>query len=93
MNTSIENMRKAVAKVKRKQGLKWDIDSMMEEINALIQGYGVECYDPESDNPMRPKYLYVHAGDCYRLTVIFNTETKRFIYSDIGTIIENESNS
>jgi hypothetical protein len=88
MNTSIENMRKTVSKVKRKQGFKWNIDSMMEEINTLIQGHGVECYDPESDNSIHPKYLYVNSGDCYRLTVIFNTETKRFIYSDIGTIIE-----
>jgi hypothetical protein len=67
------------------------IENILEHVNDLVGFYGLEAYDKHDNNAMRPKYSYVNSGDAYCLTLIYNHDSGRFVYSDIGTIIEREN--
>ena len=65
-------------------------ENILQHVSDLVGYHGVEAFDPEDSNPTHPKYLYVNSGDTYCLTLIFNAHSNRFLFSDIGSIIERE---
>jgi hypothetical protein len=67
------------------------IENILQHVNDLIGFYGLEAYDPEDSNPSHPKYSFINSGDSYNLTLIYNHESSRFMFTDIGSIIESES--
>ena len=62
-------------------------ESVLQHVSDLVGYYGVEVFDSNSNHP---KYSYINSGDTYALTLIYNHQTRKFIFCDIGTIIENE---
>lgn len=67
-------------------------ENILERVSDLLGLFGVEAYDAESNNPSRPAYSYINAGDCYRLTLIYSRKSGRFYLGCIGDIVERESN-
>ena len=64
------------------------INNILEHVSDLVGLYGLLAYEPGDDNPTHPTYEYINSGDTYNLTVIYNNNTRRFMFTDIGTIIE-----
>jgi hypothetical protein len=67
-------------------------ENILQHVSDLIGYYGIEGYDPDDDNPSHPKYSYINSGDTYTLTLVYNHDAGRYALTDIGTIIEKESN-
>ena len=68
-----------------------NIDIALDEINALISGYGVEVL---TDNQWDRYYanagvLYVNQGDSYAPTVCYDTRKQRWLICSWGALIEN----
>lgn len=65
-----------------------EVESVLEHVNDLIGYYGLEAYDPNETNPMRPRYQYVNSGDSYGLTLVYDRKKGHYKITDIGSIIE-----
>lgn len=65
-------------------------ENILQHVSDLIGYYGIEAYHPGDSNPSYPRYSYINSGDSYALTLVFNHDTSRFIFTDIGAIIESE---
>lgn len=57
----------------------------MEEINAVIEGYGVEFIE-KGHNAKSPAITYVNLGDTYKTTVMW--VNGKFRVGDWGSIVE-----
>lgn len=99
-----EELRKALRKAKRdfEKGYRhydqkhkthspasWS-ENILEHVSDLVGGYGIQAFHPFDGQFCRSKYLYINSGDSYRLTLVFNQSTGKFMFSDIGSIIERE---
>ena len=70
-----------------------EVDLALEEINRLIEGYGVEVVRgrPWVDHFYQDiNLLYVNMGDTYAPTVIYDTLKERFYITTWGDIIERQ---
>lgn len=99
---SLEQLKEAMhkAKVSYEEGLRYyddkhktynpatRIENLLEHVSDLVGYYGVEAYDPGSDNPTHPRYQYINSGDSYGLTIVYDADSRKFLYTDIGSIIE-----
>lgn len=65
-------------------------ENILAHVSDLIGYYGL-AYDAFDINPSHAKYSYVNSGDTYKLTLIYNHNNHKFLITDIGTIIEEES--
>lgn len=65
-----------------------EVDNILEHVSDLVGLYGILAYEPGDNNPTHPTYVYINSGDTYNLTLVYNYDTGRFMYTDIGTIIE-----
>lgn len=66
------------------------IDSLMEELNGLLDCYGVEGLN---DNGGKCRALYVNSGDTYSATVLYDIGARIFILTTWGDWLEtNETN-
>ena len=63
-------------------------ENILQHVSDLVGLFGVEAYDPDDSNPSHPRYSYVNSGDVYNLTLIFDSDRRCFVFSDIGSIIE-----
>lgn len=68
-----------------------DVDTALETINEILNGYGVEVIN---DNDFTTYWgsigiVYVNMGDTYTTTVLYDTRKGRWYVSDWGTIAKN----
>ena len=68
-----------------------EAEEAMKAINGLLDGHGVEAV--RADYHVDRFHFdivasYVNMGDMYVCTVIYETETGRFVMTDLGTWIE-----
>jgi hypothetical protein len=68
------------------------VENILEHVSDLVGYHGVEAYDPNESNPTRPRFQYINSGDTYNLTVVYDREKNKFLYTDIGSIIEKYDN-
>ena len=106
MNTQLKELKNALRKAKYhyKKGLRyydkrhdtWNpasySENILQHVSDLYGTFELLAFQPGDNNPTHPKYSYINTGDTYNLTLIYNHRTGKFIFSDIGTIIEKEQN-
>jgi hypothetical protein len=67
-----------------------EVEKIMKRINELINGFGVESIrgDYVSHFWQDTVALYVNMGDTYDTTILFNTNTKMPMITDMGYFVE-----
>jgi hypothetical protein len=88
---SEENAAEIVKLAKGARGAS-DLDSVMSQIDKLLETHGVEAIDVENSNNGRywgdTVALYCNSGDPYVATVIFDIAKETFLLTDYASVVE-----
>lgn len=74
-----------------------DVDAVLENLNKLLSGHGVEAIR-SSDAWVSSYYgdivaLYINAGDTYNPTIVYDTDNGKFSVESYGDWIERQERS
>ncbi len=68
-----------------------DVDVVLEEANAILEGFGIEVIAGEgwvSHYYQNFRVLYVNLGDTYQDTIMYETDEERFLVGSWGDWVE-----
>ncbi len=68
----------------------WRTTLVLDAVNHIIGGYGVEALGPGSGSGHAPPYEYVNMGDTYATTIIYKHATDALSIGNWGDIVERE---